>query len=177
MARKFKYLPFKWYILFLARKCKWDIFAVIFKHCVFWLCNFIPDWLWDFFEIKAFFLKAPSIRLLLMSFRTIALQKIELVLISGKTRIFQFQFWTSIFGLFLVTTNIAEKTKSPENSTHLRRKTWMWLIIKSWMKLCLHEKDWGLEPLMQELRAFLEYEGSWDERSPAKKNCFLVFSN
>ena len=113
------------HIIFGA-KIQMRLFAVIFKHCVFWLCNFIPDWLWDFFSrSKLFFLKAPSIRLLLMSFRTIALQKIELVLISGKTRIFQFQFRTPIFGLFLVTTNIAEETKSAENSTHLRRKTWM----------------------------------------------------
>ena len=145
----------------------------------FWLCNFIPDWLWDFFSrskhrhllSKGFFLlKAPSIRLLLMSFRTIALQKIELVLISSKTRIFQFQFWTPNFVLFLLTTNIAEETKCPENSTHLKRRIKkMNLIKKSWMKLGLHGKYSGLEPLMLAPEVVLEYEGSWDERSPGKK--------
>ena len=37
------------------------------------------------------------------------------------------------------------------------------------MKLGLHGKYSGLEPLMQVPKVVLEYEGSWDERSPAKK--------
>ena len=45
------------HIIFGA-KIQMRLFAVIFKHCVFWLCNFIPDWLWDFFSrSKLFFWK------------------------------------------------------------------------------------------------------------------------
>ena len=47
------------------------------------------------------------------------------------------------------------------------------------MKLGLHGKYSGLEPLMQVPKVVLEYEGSWDERSPAKKKLviFRHFSN
>ena len=40
------------------------------------------------------------------------------------------------------------------------------------MKLGLHGKYSGLEPLMQVPKVVLEYEGSWDERSPAKNRNF-----
>ena len=46
------------------------------------------------------------------------------------------------------------------------------------MKLGLHGKYSGLEPLMQVPKVVLEYEGSWDERSPEKKLViFRHFSN
>ena len=158
-------------------------FLVTFKQCDFGCAissltdyeTFFRDQSIDIYFPKVFFLlKAPSIRLLLMSFRTIALQKIELVLISSKTRIFQFQFWTPNFVPFLLTTNITEETKCPENSTHLKRRIKkMNVIIKSWMKFGLHGKYSGLEPLMQVPKVVLEYEGSWDERSPGKKIVFF----
>ena len=123
LARKFKYLPYKEICYFWHENSN-ETFLILFSNTVFLGCaiSSLTDYETFFSRSKLFFLKAPSIRLLLMSFRTIALQKIELVLISGKTRIFQFQFRTPNFALFLLTTNIAEETKCPENSTHLKRR-------------------------------------------------------